>query len=81
MGVYLRLLTPSDDPPDEPLLYSACPNPARVKIRRQTLPLWKRWRCLGPRIISGVGHLFIFCRKCPNDDWMGYDIKDGGTKE
>ena len=27
------------------------------------------------------GHLFLFCRKCPNDDWMGYDIKDGGTKE
>ena len=27
MGVCLRLLTPSDDPPDEPLLYSASPNP------------------------------------------------------
>ena len=27
MGVCLRLLTLSGDSPDEPLLYSACPNP------------------------------------------------------
>ena len=31
MGVCLRLLTPSDDPPDEPLLYSAYPNPTTSK--------------------------------------------------
>ena len=36
MGVCLRLCTPSDDPPDEPLLYSASPNPTSKKTAANT---------------------------------------------